>query len=320
MKNKIVTQCTKEQLKKKKKKNYRLVENLQLYSLCAIPVLLIFIFNYLPMGGIVIAFKDYRYNLGIFDSKWVGFRNFEFFFQSKDFLIITRNTLFLNALFIITGMIAALAVAILLFELKSRLSTKIFQTTLIIPHFLSWVVVAYMAYSLLNPQFGLINVFLQSIGIEAVDWYSMPNAWPAILTVASVWKSVGIDSVIYYASLMAIDNTLFEAAEIDGANKRQQIMHIILPCLKQLIIILAILKIGGIFRADFGLFYQLTRDVGALYPTTDVIDTYIFRTMRVVGNMNMSSAAGLLQSMVGFVLVIITNYFSKKVDADYGLF
>ncbi len=296
------------------------VREWQLYSLCAIPMLLVFIFCYLPMGGILIAFKDFKYSLGILKSPWVGLDNFKFFVTSSDFLKLVRNTLGLNFVFIITGTLASLLVAILLFELKSRLSTKIFQTVLITPHFLSWVVVSYMVYAFLHPDYGIINKMLLGMHLSKVDWYATPGAWPFILTIASVWKHVGMDSVVYYAALMGLDISLFEAAEIDGAKKWQINLKIVLPSLIPLISVLTILKIGNIFRADFGLFYQLTRDVGALYSTTDVVDTYIFRAMRKIGDMGMSSAAGLLQSLVGFVLVIVTNYFSKKIDADMGLF
>ena len=257
---------------------------------------------------------------GIFGSDWVGLDNFKFFVQSNEFLKITWNTLSMNFLFIVFGSLAALLVAIMLFELKNRLSIKIFQTVLITPHFLSWVVVAYMAYGILHPSFGYLNSLLGCFGIAHVDWYAKPNAWPVILTIASIWKSVGMDSVIYYAALMGVDICLFEAAEIDGATRWQRTKYIIIPSLTNLITILTILKIGNIIRADFGLFYQIPRDVGALYATTDVIDTYIFRTMRVVGNMGMSSAVGLLQSVVGFVLVVFTNWCARKVDEDRALF
>lgn len=293
---------------------------LQVYSLCALPLLFVVIFNYLPMIGTVIAFKNYKYDLGILGSKWVGFKNFEFLLKSNDFVRVTRNTLGLNFMFIIVGMFMAVTVAILLFQVKSRTATKIYQTVMITPNFLSWVVVSYMVYAFLNPAYGLLNQLLNKFGIESIDWYSKPNAWPVILLIANVWKGVGMDSVIYYAALMGIDETLFEAADIDGASKWAKIRCIIIPELTQLIVVLGILKIGNIFRADFGLFYQLTRDVGMLYPTTDVIDTYIFRTMRVIGNMGMSSAAGLLQSVVGFVLVVATNALSKKINPDNGLF
>ena len=292
---------------------------MQLYSLIALPALLVFVFNYIPMAGIVIAFKNYKFSQGIFGSKWVGIKNFEIFFKSNDFLKITRNTLSLNFMFIVFGILFALLIAILLFELKSRLSVKIFQTALITPYFLSWVVVSYMAYAFLNPSFGILNNMLTAMGLPLKDWYSTPEVWPWILTISSVWKGFGIDSVIYYAALMSIDSSLFEAADMDGANGLQKVWSIVIPSLVPIITITTILKIGNIFRADFGLFYQLTRDVGSLYDATDVIDTYIFRTMRNVGNMGMSSAVGLLQGVVGMVVVLITNRLSKLIDPDVGL-
>lgn len=294
---------------------------LQHYSMCAIPVILVFIFSYLPMGGLIIAFKDYKYNLGILGSKWVGLKNFEFMIYSNDFTRLVRNTLGLNFIFILTGTISALLLAILLFGLKSRTSTKIYQTVLITPHFLSWVVVSYMLYAFLHPSNGIVNNFLENVlHVAAVDWYATPSAWPLILTIASIWKHVGMDSVVYYAALMGIDASLFEAAKIDGATNRQINFKIIMPLLVPLITILTIMKIGNIFRADFGLFYQLTRDVGALYSTTDVIDTYIFRVMRKVGDMSMSTAVGFLQSIVGFILVLLTNAVAKKIDPSMSLF
>lgn len=302
--------------------------DLQLYSLCIIPVLLVFIFSYLPMFGIVIAFKNYNFAKGIFGSPWVGLQNFEFFFKSDVFVQLVRNTLGNNLLFIVFGIAASILVAILLFELKSRAATKVFQTILITPNFMSWVIVAYMVLAILG-QNGYLNTVLARFGItgadgRAIDWYSKPNAWPIILTITMIWKGVGMDSVVYYASLMGIDTTLFEAAEIDGANKVQRTLHIVIPSLVPLIVILTILKIGNIFRADFGLFYTVTQDgaSGNLYSTTNVIDTYIFRAFKEgTGNSyGQSSAVSLLQSIVGMILVITTNSLSKKVDKDLGLF
>ena len=177
-----------------------------------------------------------------------------------------------------------------------------------------------MVYALLNPGLGLVNRCIEAFGYEAVDWYSKPDAWPWILTITDVWKGVGMNSVVYYAALMGISSELFEAAEIDGATRFKKIIHITIPSIVPLIVMLTILRIGNMFRADFGLFYQVTRNVGTLYKTTDVLDTYIFRTMRVINNMGMSSAAGLLQSVVGFILVMITNKLVKKYDSDMALF
>lgn len=304
--------------KRKKRINIR---EWQLYSMCAVPMLLVFVFNYLPMGGLVIAFKNYKYSKGIFGSEWVGFDNFEFFLKSSDFLRLVRNTIGLNFLFIIFSLISAIVVAILLFELRSRASTKIFQTLLLTPRFQSWVVVSYMLYAFLHKDNGILNQFLSTaFNMAPIDWYASPNAWPIILILAYIWKGIGIDAIMYYASLMGVDSTLFEAAEIDGASRMKIYLKIVLPSLVPLITVLTILKIGNIFRADFGMFYQLTRDVPALYVTTDVVDTYIFRTMRKIGDMGMSSAVGFLQSIVGMILVLVTNACAKKIDPDIALF
>ncbi|MBP3360933.1 MAG: sugar ABC transporter permease [Clostridia bacterium] len=298
---------------------------MQLYSLCIIPMILVFIFNYMPMVGLIIAFKNYKFNLGMFRSQWVGFSNFEFFIKSDVFFQLVRNTLLNNFAFIVFGVMSSVIVAVLLFELTNRNATKIFQTILITPHFLSWVVVAYIVNAILNVNYGYLNQLLGLFGVDAVDWYAKPNAWPPILTLTFIWKNVGMDSVVYYAALMGIDTALFEAAEVDGANKLKRTLHIVIPSLVPLITILTILKIGNIFRADFGLFYTVTQDgaSGNLYSTTNVIDTYIFRSFKENASGNsygLTAAVGLLQSVVGMILVIATNAASKKVDKELGLF
>lgn len=293
---------------------------LQLLSMIFIPTLLVFIFNYIPMCGIIIAFKNYKYNLGIFGSKWSGLGNFISFVKSQQFPILLRNTLVNNVLFIAFGIMAALLVAILLHEVTGRVKTKIFQTILILPNFVSWVLVSFLVYIFLSPDSGVLPTVFQKLGLPEVSWYSTPNAWPIILTIVFIWKHVGMDSVVYYAALMGMDNSLLEAAAIDGANRRQIIKNIILPTLRPLVIMLTILKIGNIFRADFGLFYNVPRDVGILYEWTDVFDTYIFRMTRNEGNFSIAAAAGLMQSVVGFVCVVFTNKLSKKIDPDSGIF
>ena len=304
----------------KKRCWYKDKDFLQLLSLIFIPTLLVFIFNYIPMYGIIIAFKNYKYNLGIFGSKWSGLGNFISFVKSQHFPILLRNTLVNNVLFIAFGVMAALLVAILLHEVTSRLKTKIFQTILILPNFVSWVLVSFLVYIFLSPYSGILPTVFQKLGLPEVSWYSTPNAWPIILTIVFIWKHVGMDSVVYYAALMGMDNSLLEAASIDGANRRQIIKNIILPTLRPLVIMLTILKIGNIFRADFGLFYNVPRDVGILYEWTDVFDTYIFRMTRNEGNFSIAAAAGLMQSVVGFVCVVFTNKLSKKIDPDSGIF
>ena len=310
--------------KKAKQRNLTVRER-QLYSICAIPLIYTFIFMYIPMFGVMIAFKDYKFNLGVFGSEWVGFKNFEFFLKSDVFVQLVRNTVCNNLLFIVFGTIAAIIVALLLFEVTSRRSTKVYQTLIITPHFISWVIGAYIVYAILNIEYGYLNQILAVFGIGPIDWYSKPKVWPIILTIVSVWKMFGMDSIIYYAALMGVDSSLFEAAEVDGAGKLRKVWSITIPSLIPIIVILTIMKIGGIFRADFGLFYSVTQDGanGNLYETTNVFDTYIFRTFRSSNTGNaygLSAAAGLFQSVVGMVLVIATNYLTKKVDKDLALF
>ena len=295
-------------------------DNTLMFAMCLPVILYLLIFNYLPMGGIVIAFKNYQYDLGIFNSPWVGFDNFKFFFSSQDALRVTVNTVFLNTLFIVFGRICAIIFALLLFEITRKWAIKLYQTIFMLPYFISWVVVGFMTYSLFNPQLGLLNQLLTAFGLSPVQWYSEAGAWPAILTIASVWKGVGVGCIMFYANLMSIDKGLYEAAELDGANRLQQTWHISIPFLLPTVIILTILSIGELFRGDFGLFFNLTRDVGALYKTTDVIDTYVFRALRVVGDVGMSSAVGLYQSLVGFILICSANAIVRRVQSDCALF
>lgn len=294
--------------------------NFQLYSLCILPILWIILFCYVPMFGVVIAFKNYKFNKGILGSDWVGFKNFEFFLKSNDLFVVTRNTLFLNTLFIATSVVGAVLLAVLLYNVRSRRKTKVLQTVYITPNFVSWVTVAYVVYAILNPQFGILNSILKFFGLAPIDWYSESKYWPWILTIVNLWKNVGMDAIIYYAALMGIDDALIEAAKIDGANNRQITLHVMVPCIFSIVSMLVILKIGGIFRADFGLFYQVTMNSALLYDVTDVVDTYLYRTMKESNNMSLSAAIGFLQSVVGCVLILITNAVSKKMDSDTGLF
>lgn len=283
-------------------------------------VIYTFIFSYIPMFGVIIAFKDFKYNLGFLKSPWVGFNNFKFFFTSPDSWRITRNTIGYNAVFIVTGLIAAVFVALLLYEINQRLLLKAYQTVMFIPHFFSWVVVAFMAYSFLNSRSGILNQVLESMGLQAIDWYNKPTPWLFIFPIAALWKGTGMSAIIYYASLVGIDPSYFEAAKIEGANKWEITFKITLPFLYPLMTLLTILSIGSIFSADFGLFYQLPMDNAVLYPTTDVIDTYVYRALVSLGNIGMSSAAGLYKSFVGFVLVVLSNYVVRKINPENSLF
>lgn len=291
------------------------------FTLMALPAMvLLFIFNYLPMAGIVIAFKRFRVNLGFFRSPWVGLQNFSFFFQSQDAWRITRNTLGYNAVFIILGLVISVAFALMLFEITSRGALRFYQTVFFFPYFLSWVVVGYVLYAFLSMQYGLANGLLRALGATPIQWYIVPGYWPPILVFMNLWKTVGYFSVIYYAGLMGIDKELFEAAVIDGAGKVQTMTHISIPLLSNLMVALVILQIGRIFYADFGLFYNLPRDIGTLYPAVDVIDTYVFRSLRVTGDIGMSSAANFYQAIVGFVLVLGSNWLVRAVSREHALF
>jgi putative aldouronate transport system permease protein len=283
------------------------------------------IFSYLPMFGAVIAFKNFRYDpdgffASILNSEWVGFENFKFIFSTNDAFIITRNTVLYNLAFIILGLVLSVFIAIVLSELANKKLAKVYQTGMLFPHFLSWVVVSYFVFTFLSVDRGLLNRILENMGMESISWYNETKYWPFILIFMSIWKGVGYGSIVYLAAIVGIDRTYYEAAIIDGANKWQQIRHVTIPMITPLIVILTILNVGKIFNSDFGLFYQVPRDSGPLYPVTNVIDTYVYRGLTTMGEISMSTAAGLYQSVVGFILVILTNYLVKKIDKEYALF
>lgn len=302
----------------KKRKNWK--ENVQLLSLAMPTILLLGVFAYWPMFGVVLAFKDYKVPKGIWGSPWVGFKNFEFFLKSQDAWRVTRNTLGLNLMFIVVGIVCGVVFALIMFEVKRARQVKIYQTVSIIPSFLSWVAVGYIVYALLDPTKGVVNQVIDFFGGTQIAWYSEPKYWPVILLITKTWQSVGLGSIIYYAALMGVDSELYEAAEIDGAGKLQKTWFVSLPQIVPIIIIMGILDIGKIFRADFGLFYNVTRDVGALYSTTDVIDTYVFRSLMSQGNIGMSSAVGLFQSIICFVTLMLTNAIVRRVSPENSLF
>ena len=295
-------------------------DNLQFIILSLPAIILLFMFSYLPMGGIIIAFKNFRVDLGIFNSPWVGLKNFKFFFTSSDAWRSVRNTLGMNLLFIVFGTVFAIAFALLMYHIRSRTMIKTYQTIAILPSFLSWVVIGYMAYALLKPQGGLINQILLFLGIDPVQWYSEASNWPAITLITFLWFSIGNSSLFYFASLMGIEKDYFEAAALDGATKWQEIKYIIIPFLMPIVTIMTILSIGRIFRSDFGLFFIIPRNIGMLYPATDVIDTYVYRALIQIGDVGMSAAVGFFQSIVGFVLILGTNLIVRKVEPDQALF
>jgi putative aldouronate transport system permease protein len=283
-------------------------------------VLYFLLFSYVPMAGIVLAFKQYRYDLGILGSPWVGFENFKFFFMTGDAFRVTRNTMLYNAAFILINNVLQIAAAIFMAEIGSKLFRKTAQTLMFLPYFLSWVVVGAVAYNLFNYEHGTVNTLLRMLHIPEIDIYTTPEYWTYILVFFSAWKTIGYGAVFYMASILSIDRETYEAAEIDGANVFQRIRFITLPSLRPTITILVLLAIGGIFRGDFGLFYQLVGNNGLLYQTTDVIDTYVYRSLLVNNEIGMSSAIGFYQSILCFVTIMLTNFLVRKSDKDNALF
>ncbi|MCM3271068.1 ABC transporter permease subunit [Paenibacillus elgii] len=284
-------------------------------------IIYIVINNYLPMFGVVIAFKDFNYSKGIFGSDWVGFKNFEYLFKTEDALIITRNTILYNAVFILLNLVIALAVAILLHEVKKRFLSRLYQSVILLPYLISMVIVGYLVFAMFSLETGFVNKsILPLFGISEVSWYSEAKYWPYILTFVHIWKSAGYLCVIYLAAIIGIDPEYYEAAVIDGASKWQQIKSITIPLIVPVITVMTLLQIGRIFYSDFGLFYQVPLNAGALQSTTNVIDTYVYRALMTLGDVGMSSAAGLYQSFVGFVLVLLSNYIVRKRNSDNALF
>ncbi len=277
--------------------------------------------SYLPMFGVFLAFKDFNYFKGIFGSDWNGFDNFTFLFKTRDAWIMTRNTIAYNAFFIALGTVMAIFTAILMSELGKRFRIKYFQSALLLPNLLSWVVIGYIGYAFLNADTGFINNTLyKNIGLQPISWYSTPGPWPFILTLVYLWKSLGINSVIYMASISGIDPGIFEAAQLDGASKTQQITHITIPMLKPTVIILTLMAIGRMFYSDFGLFYQVPQNSGRLFEVTQTIDTYVYRGLMERNDVGMSAAAALYQSVVGFILVLGANSLVRVYNPENALF
>jgi putative aldouronate transport system permease protein len=283
--------------------------------------------RYLPMFGIVLAFKNYvvypknpTLLQSIIHSKWSGLKNFEFIFKTSDAALMIRNTMLYNAAWIVLTMAVAVAFAIMLNEVTKKFVAKTYQTLMFFPYFLSWVVVSYFVFAFLAPNDGLLVHLQAGMGQKPTDWYNAPGPWPAILTVASLWKNVGYSCILYLAAITGIDTSQYEAASIDGATKWQQVLFVTLPHLRTMIIILFIMNVGRIFNADFGLFYSVPMNSGPLYPATQVIDTYVYRALTTMHDIGMSTAAGLLQNVVGFVCIMLANTIVRKVDADSALF
>lgn len=304
---------------------HELVTNKTLFLMALPGLLFLFINNYLPMLGIVVAFKRIRYGNNIFEtyfgSPWNGLKNFEFFIKTPDAFTITRNTVLYNVAFILIGLVLAVTVAITINELWGSRLAKLYQSTMVLPNFFSMVVVAMLAYAFLSIDQGFLNkVILPRLGMQEIHWYQQPKYWPFILTGIQLWVNLGVGSVIYLSSITGISEEYYEAAVIDGATKWQQITSITIPLLKPTMTIMTLISLGGIFSANFGLFYNVPMESGALFSVTNVIDTYVYRALRSTGQVEMAAAASFYQSVVGFIIVMLSNAAVKKANPDYALF
>lgn len=294
---------------------------LPLYLMMLPGALYIIINNYIPMFGMVIAFKQVDFSKGILASDWVGFKNFEFLFATEDAMVITRNTILYNVAFILLNLVLGILFAIFICDIANKKLKKVYQSAILFPFLMSMVIVGYIVYAFFSMQNGIVNKsILPALGKDPIFWYNEAKYWPAILVFVNTWKGVGYGCLIYISAINGIDPTYYEAAELDGAGKLKQIWHITLPCILPSIITLTLLNIGRIFYSDFGLFYQVPRDSGMLYSTTNVIDTYVYRGLMKQGNIGMSSAAGVYQSIVGFCLVLLSNLVVRKVSKENALF
>ncbi len=302
-------------------------KTLVLLTMVAPVAIWLLLLRYLPMGGILLAFKDYKINprnpsfiSNLLSSEWVGFKNFEFLFKTDAAWIMVRNTLAYNIVFIILGVIIPVAFAIMMNELSRKFIKKAYQTMMFFPYFLSWVVVSYFLNAFLDAQYGMIPTMQAAAGVEVTSWYTTPEVWPWILVICNLWKNVGYSTVLYMAAITGIDANQYEAAAIDGANKWQQMLYVTIPHLRTMISILFIMNVGKIFASDFGLFYNVPMQNGALFPVTQTIDTYVYRAYMNTGNTGQSSAAGLLQNVLGFICIISANSIVKKIDSENSMF
>ncbi len=304
-----------------KKKHVIEKDDRALYVMALPTVIFLIIFAYMPMIGLVMAFQDYNVNLGMFGSKFVGFANFKYLFTTTDAWIITRNTVCYNVVFMVVNNCLAMAMAMLLSELTARRYAKVLQTVYMLPYFLSWTVVAIVVTAFLDRDKGLVNQIIKAMGgAGKTNWYQQKSLWPFLLVGINAWKGVGYGTVLYLAVISGISHDFYEAAVLDGATKLQQAWYITLPQLRMVLCISIILAMGSIFRADFGLFYSVTQDSGRIYAVTDVIDTYIYRGLTKLANVGMSTAAGMYQSVVGLIMVLIANKVVTKIDPDSAMF
>ena len=307
-------------LNKNPRKQSKIKRFIPIYIMMLPGLAYLFINNYMPLPGLVIAFKQYNARNGIFGSKWIGFKNFEYLFKTSDAWIITRNTIFYNLAFIMINTILAIIVAVILSELNGK-RKKAYQSAILLPNLLSTVIIGYLVFSFFSVENGFVNsTLLPLFGKKSIAWYSEPKYWPFIIIFVNAWRSIGYNCIIYLSTILGFDRAYYESALVDGATRWKQFRYITLPLLKPTVIMLTLMAIGRIFYSDFGLFYQVPLNQGALYSVTNTIDTYVYRGLLQLGNISMSAAAGVYQSVVGFILVLGANLLVRKIDKDSALF
>lgn len=309
-------------MKKNKGKHFfKLLYKYRMFLLMLAPaVIYTLVFSYYPMTGVVMAFKKYNYTGGIWGSPWNGFENFKFFFKSGQAWQVTRNTVLYNLAFIVVNLVFQVAVAVLLTEIKSKKFRKVSQSVMFLPHFISWVIVGVMVFNIFSSDYGLLNRLIVKLGGEKIPFYITPKIWPFILIIFNMWKSVGYGSVMYLAAIMRIDTSIYEAAIIDGANVFQRIFKVTIPMIKPTMIVLLLLNLGGVFKGNFDMFYNLVGTNGLLYGYTDVIDTLSFRALISSNDFGMAAAIGLFQSVLCLITILLANTAVRKYNQDYALF
>ncbi|MFA9464875.1 MAG: ABC transporter permease [Velocimicrobium sp.] len=295
-------------------------KNYALFAMITPAIIMVVVFAYLPMSGLVLAFKNYRFDLGVFGSKWNGFENFRYLFSSGTGWLITKNTILYNLLNLITSQILAILIAVFITEINAKLFKKVSQSLIFLPYFISWVIVGTFVYAIFNYETGLLNNVITGFGGDPVNVYSTPGVWPFIICVFNAWKWCGYNSVIYIAAITGVDSETYEAAGVDGATIFQRIRYITLPCIRPTVVTMLLLQVGRILRGDFEMFYQIVGNNGQLYNATDVIDTYVFRSLLQNSNLGMTAAASFYQSLLCFLIIMIVNAVVKRIDSDYALF
>lgn len=304
-------------LKKKEARKANILNVIPLYLMMLPGLIYLVCNNYLPMFGILIAFKKVNYSIGIMKSPWVALDNFEFLFKTKDAAIMIRNTLAYNAAWIVMGMVISVFIAICMSEIAKRPIAKVIQPVICFPSMVSAVILSFIVYAFLSTSYGYVNTAILG---QRVNWYATAKYWPVILTIVHFWQSSGQSSIIYMASIGGIDKGLYESARIDGASKLKQIWYITLPMLRPMMTLMLLMAVGKIFNSDFGLFYQVPLGSGLLYSTTQTIDTYVYRALLELNDVGMSSAASVFQAVIGFILVVVSNALVRVVDPDNALF